>query len=49
MQYFIIAGLRVLIKCCPLIRTAGSYRKDLNLIRLILIYKMSYKIILYEI
>jgi hypothetical protein len=46
MQPFVIKGQRVLIKCHHLIRTMSSYRKDLNLARLILISKMNYKIVL---
>jgi hypothetical protein len=37
----------VLIKC-HLIRTESSYRKELNLVRLLLISKINYKIVLYE-
>jgi hypothetical protein len=38
----------VLIECSHLISTAKSSRKDLNLAMLIFIYKINYKILLYE-
>jgi hypothetical protein len=48
MQSFIIVKEIFLTKC-PINRTVSSYRKDLNLVRLILIFKFNYKIVLYEI
>jgi hypothetical protein len=48
MQSFIIKGETVLIKSRRLSHTAGSCRKDLNTVKLILIPRMHYKIVLYE-
>jgi hypothetical protein len=49
LQSFIIEGKTVLIKFHHLIRIASAYRKDLNLVRIIVISKMDYKLVLYKI
>jgi hypothetical protein len=48
MQSFITEGQTVLIKFRYLIRTESSYREDLNIVRLLPIYKIDYKIVLYK-
>jgi hypothetical protein len=43
MQSFIIKEKTVLTKCRQINRTVNSYHKDLNLVKLILIYKLFMK------